>query len=52
MDEARLQKEVINILKKPVAEVKEFCYAYGYDDAGLSNPEKRRKAVEEILRSA
>jgi hypothetical protein len=51
-DEARLQKEVINILKKSVAEVKQFCYDYGYSDSHLSNPDKRRKAVEKILRSA
>lgn len=52
MDEARLQKEVISILKRPVSEVKSFCYAYGYSDSDLSNPSKRRCIVETILREA
>lgn len=49
--EAQVQKEAIALCKRPVKEVKEFCYFYGYADAELSNPEKRRAAVEAILRS-
>jgi hypothetical protein len=51
VDEAKLQKEVIAICKKSVKDVKQFCYDYGYTDAHLSNPDKRRSVVEEILRS-
>jgi hypothetical protein len=49
-EEAAIQKEVIAICKKPVKDIKQFCYDYGYTDVQLSNPEKRRAAVEEILR--
>lgn len=51
-EEARLQKDVIAICKQPVKNVKEFCYDYGYDESQLSNPDKRRAAVTEILQRA
>lgn len=51
LDNARLQLEIIAICKKPVSEVKRFCYDYGYADAEISNPDKRRKIVEKILKS-
>jgi 5-methylcytosine-specific restriction endonuclease McrA len=50
-EEAKLQKEAIAICKGKVSDVKRFCYDYGYTDAQLSNPDKRRMAVEQILRS-
>lgn len=48
-DEARLLKEVIDICKKPAKEVVAFCEGWGYNKESLSNPEKRKKAVYEIL---
>jgi hypothetical protein len=50
-EEALLQKEVIEICKKPTKEVVAFCSDYGYDAKSLSNEVKRRAAVEAILRS-
>lgn len=50
IEEAKLQKEVLSILRNKVADVKFFCSSYGYTEASLSNPAKRRVAVEEILR--
>jgi hypothetical protein len=50
-EEARVQKEAIAICKSKVSDVKRFCYGYGYTDEQLSNPDKRRTAVEQILRS-
>lgn len=47
--EAVLTKKVIEFLKKPVAEVKAFCIQHGYTD--VSNPDKRRQAVSDILRA-
>jgi hypothetical protein len=48
-EDASVEKEVIAICKKPVKDVKQFCYDYGYSNEQLSNPEKRRMAVEQIL---
>lgn len=50
MEEARLQKEVLAILKSKVEDVKFFCESYGYEPSQLTNPTKRREAVTEILR--
>jgi hypothetical protein len=48
-EEAKIDKEVIAICKQPVDAVKFFCSSYGYSEAQLSNPTKRREAVTEIL---
>lgn len=47
-EEARVQKEVIELMKKPVAEVIEFCKARGYND--VSNKAKREAAIKSILK--
>lgn len=49
-EEAMLQKEVIEIMKKPTKQVVDFIDAYVYN-ADTSNKEKRRILVEQILRS-
>jgi len=49
-EEAKIDKEVVAICKQPVHAVKFFCSSYGYDETALSNPAKRRAAVEEIIR--
>lgn len=49
-EEARLQKRVIEFCKQPPTKVVEFCRQNGYNERSLTNAEKRRKAVETILR--
>lgn len=48
--EAVVEKQIIEICKKPVKEIVAFCQDYGYTQKQLSNPDKRRKAVSEILK--
>lgn len=50
-EDAKMDKEVIAILKNKVDDVKFFCSSYGYSEAQLSNTAKRRAAVEAILKS-
>lgn len=52
MEEAFIEKEAIKICKETVKNVLDFCESYGYDRALLTNADKRRAAVLEILRSA
>ncbi|MGZ8888087.1 MAG: hypothetical protein ACXW1D_00860 [Halobacteriota archaeon] len=49
-DEAALEKDIIEICKKPVKQIVAFCEDYGYDASMLSNPTKRRDAVTKILK--
>lgn len=49
-EEAQVEKEVIEICKKPVKDVLQFCADYGRVE-GLTNVAKRREAVQSILRS-
>lgn len=48
--EAATEKEIIAICNKKVSEVVDFCVAYGYNPSELSNKDKRRSAVSEILK--
>jgi rRNA maturation endonuclease Nob1 len=48
--EAATEKEIIAICNKKVAEVVDFCVAYGYNESQLSNKDKRRIAVSKILK--
>lgn len=50
LEEARLQKRVIEIMKKDKCEVLAFCQRNGYNSSSLSNETKRKVAVETILR--
>lgn len=50
-EEARLQKRVIEFCKQPTTKVVEFCLQNGYNERSLTNAEKRRNAVEAILRT-
>ena len=49
--DAQIEKEVIDICKRKAKDVVAFCLDYGYNATELTNPEKRRKAVQTILRS-
>lgn len=49
-EEALLQKKVIEICKQPKQKVLDFCQQSGYDCSTLTNAERRRKAVEAILK--
>ena len=49
-EEARLIKQAIEICKKPVKELLAYLSEHGYSGATVSNADKRRKAIEEILR--
>lgn len=51
-EEAKLQKRVIEFLKQDKSKVVEFCIKMGYNARSLTNADKRRAAVEEILRRA
>lgn len=49
-EEAAIEKEVINICKKPVKEILAFCHDYGYNSNMLTNAAKRKEAVTTILK--
>lgn len=49
-DEASLEKDIIEICKKPVKQIVAFCEDYGYNASMLSNAVKRRAAVTNILK--
>lgn len=49
-EEAEAQKKVIEIMKRPVSEIIDFCVGQGYNATSLTNAAKRKKAVEEILK--
>lgn len=48
--EAVVEKQIIEICNKPVKEIVAFCQDYGYNASELSNKDKRRSAVTEILK--
>jgi hypothetical protein len=48
-EQARQEKKVIDFLKKPLKEVVAYCCHMGYTQQQLSNADKRRAAVAEIL---
>jgi hypothetical protein len=50
MQEARVEKEIIAICKRPAKEILAFAQDYGYSASDVSNPEKRRNVVSNILK--
>ena len=48
--EAVVEKEIIAICKKKPAEILAFVQDYGYNSSDVSNPEKRRQVVSNILK--
>jgi hypothetical protein len=48
--EAVIEQEIIAICNKSVKEIVDFCKDYEYTDGQLSNKDKRRLAVTEILK--
>ncbi len=49
-EEAQFQKDVIDIMKRPIIEILAFCQDYGYNESMLSNAAKRKEAVTTILK--
>lgn len=49
-EEARLQKRVIEMMKKDKDAIVAFCVKNGYNERSLTNAAKRKLAVESILR--
>lgn len=48
-EEAALEKDVIAICKKKAKEVVDYCLKHGYNPQDVSNPDKRRAVVRQIL---
>lgn len=48
-EQAAIEKDVIAFCKKNVKEVVDFCVSYGYNQSQLSNTDKRRAVVRQIL---
>ncbi len=48
--EAQVEKEIIEICKKPVKDILAFCNDYGYNASTLTNAAKRKIAVTTILK--
>jgi len=49
-EEARLEKRAIEFMKQPKQVIVEFCIKNGYNRHSLTNADKRREAVTEILK--
>lgn len=49
-EEARLEKRIIEWMKKSKQEIVAYCKNYGYNELQLNNEANRRKALEQILR--
>jgi hypothetical protein len=49
-EEALIQKRVIELMKKPKQEILAYCEENDYNVSTLTNANKRRAAVEEIIR--
>lgn len=49
-EDAVVEKQVIEWMKKPATEVVAFCNKHGYTASSLSNAEKRKTALKAILK--